>query len=190
MKVRYVVGGETVAEQDVPAIARDSYNRTSSKSFSLEWTPRTAGTFPAKIEIYGEGFSYAEESTVVVSEESAIGWLNVGEYTTMHYSSLMVTNYKRNETETIYTADQIRLEAGAKIEKIMYRGFNTSAPYTTNLQYYIENTTDEAPVSTGTTAYDHSDMTEVYNGEYTFEKKGTQAAPVDYITFDLATPFT
>ena len=190
LKVRYVVGGETVAEQDVPAIARDSYNRTSSKSFSLEWTPRTAGTFPAKIEIYGEGFSYAEESTVVVSEESAIGWLNVGEYTTMHYSSLMVTNYKRNETETIYTADQIRLEAGAKIEKIMYRGFKTSAPYTTNLQYYIENTTDEAPVSTGTTAYDHSGMTEVYNGEYTFEKKGTQAAPVDYITFDLATPFT
>ena len=35
LKVRYVVGGETVAEQDVPAIARDSYNRTSPKSLSL-----------------------------------------------------------------------------------------------------------------------------------------------------------
>ena len=190
LKVRYVVGGETVAEQDVPAIARDSYNRTSSKSFSLEWTPRTAGTFPAKIEIYGEGFSYAEESTVVVSEESAIGWLNVGDYTTFDSSSLMKTNYKKNETETIYTADQIRLEAGAQIEKIMYRGYRTGAPYTTNLQYYIENTTDEAPVSAGTTPYDHSGMTEVYNGEYTFETKGTSAAPVDYITLDLATPFT
>ncbi|MGM9800822.1 MAG: carboxypeptidase regulatory-like domain-containing protein [Candidatus Limisoma sp.] len=190
LKVRYVVGGETVAEQDVPAIARDSYNRTSPKSVSLEWTPRTAGTFPAKIEIYGEGFSYAEESTVVVSEESAIGWLNVGDYTTFDSSSLMKTNYKKNETETIYTADQIRLEAGAQIEKIMYRGYRTGAPYTTNLQYYIENTTDEAPVSAGTTPYDHSGRTEVYNGEYTFETKGTSAAPVDYITLDLATPFT
>ena len=190
LKVRYVVGGETVAEQDVPAIARDSYNRTSPKSFTLEWTPRTAGTFPAKIEIYGEGFSYVEESTIVVSEESAIGWLNVGDYTTFESSSLMKTNYKKNETETIYTADQIRLEAGAQIEKIMYRGYRTGAPYTTNLQYYIENTTDEAHVSAGTTPYDHSGMTEVYNGEYTFETKGTSAAPVDYITLDLATPFT
>ena len=190
LKVRYVVGGETVAEQDVPAIARDTYNRTSPKSLTLEWTPRTAGTFPAKIEIYGEGFSYAEESTVVVSEESAIGWLNVGDYTTFESSSLMKTNYKNNETETIYTADQIRLEADAQIEKIMYRGYRTGAPYTTNLQYYIENTTDAAPVSTGKTPYDHSGMTEVYNGEYTFETKGTSAAPVDYITLDLATPFT
>ena len=190
LKVRYVVGGETVAEQDVPAIARDSYNRTSSKSFSLEWTPRTAGTFPAKIEIYGEGFSYAEESTVVVSEESAIGWLNVGDYTTKSLSSLISSSYKNNETETIYTADQIRLEAGAKIEKIMYRGYKTTDPLTTNLQYYIENTTDEAPVSTGTIPYDHSGMTEVYNGEYTFVKNGTESEYVDLIQFDLATPFT
>ncbi len=190
LKVRYVVGGETVAEQDVPAIARDSYNRTSPKSFSLEWTPRTAGTFPAKIEIYGEGFSYAEESTVVVSEESAIGWLNVGDYTTKSLSSLISSSYKNNETETIYTADQIRLEAGAKIEKIMYRGYKTTDPLTTNLQYYIENTTDEAPVSTGTIPYDHSGMTEVYNGEYTFVKNGTESEYVDLIQFDLATPFT
>ena len=189
LKVRYVVGGETVAEQDVPAIARDSYNRTSPKSFSLEWTPRTAGTFPAKIEIYGEGFSYAEESTVVVSEESAIGWLNVGDYTTESSSSLITSNFCNNETETIYTADQIRLEAGAKIEKIMYRGYKATANQLTNLQYYIENTTDEAPVSTGTTPYDHSDMTEVYNGEYTFVKNGTDSEHVDLIQFDLATPF-
>ncbi|MDD6668939.1 MAG: carboxypeptidase regulatory-like domain-containing protein [Bacteroidales bacterium] len=189
LKVRYVVGGETVAEQDVPAIARDSYNRTSPKSLTLEWTPRTAGTFPAKIEIYGEGFSYAEESTVVVSEESAIGWLNVGDYTTESSSSLITSNFCNNETETIYTADQIRLEAGAKIEKIMYRGYKTTANQLTNLQYYIENTTDEAPVSTGMTPYDHSGMTEVYNGEYTFVKNGTSSEHVDLIQFDLATPF-
>lgn len=189
LKVRYVVGGETVAEQDVPAIARDSYNRTSPKSVSLEWTPRTAGTFPAKIEIYGEGFSYAEESTVVVSEESAIGWLNVGDYTTESSSSLITSNFCNNETETIYTADQIRLEAGAKIEKIMYRGYKTTANQLTNLQYYIENTTDKAPVSTGMTPYDHSGMTEVYNGEYTFVKNGTSSEHVDLIQFDLATPF-
>ncbi|MDD6621584.1 MAG: carboxypeptidase regulatory-like domain-containing protein [Bacteroidales bacterium] len=189
LKVRYVVGGETVAEQDVPAIARDSYNRTSPKSLTLEWTPRTAGTFPAKIEIYGEGFSYAEESTVVVSEESAIGWLNVGDYTTESSSSLISSNFCNNETETIYTADQIRLEAGAKIEKIMYRGYKTTANQLTNLQYYIENTTDKAPVSTGMTPYDHSGMTEVYNGEYTFVKNGTSSEHVDLIQFDLAKPF-
>ncbi|MDD5870373.1 MAG: carboxypeptidase regulatory-like domain-containing protein [Bacteroidales bacterium] len=189
LKVRYVVGGETVAEQDVPAIARDSYNRTSPKSLTLEWTPRTAGTFPAKIEIYGEGFSYAEESTVVVSEESAIGWLNVGDYTTESSSSLITSNFCNNETETIYTADQIRLEAGAQIEKIMYRGYKATANQLTNLQYYIENTTDEAPVSTGMTPYDHSGMTEVYNGEYTFVKNGTSSEHVDLIQFDLATPF-
>ncbi|MGM9833536.1 MAG: carboxypeptidase regulatory-like domain-containing protein [Candidatus Limisoma sp.] len=189
LKVRYVVGGETVAEQDIPAIARDTYNRTSPKSFTLEWTPRAAGTFPAKIEIYGEGFSYVEESTIVVSEESAIGWLNVGDNATTSTSSLIWTNYKNNETETIYTADQIRLEAGAQIEKIMYRGYKTTDDQLTNLQYYIENTTDEAPASTGTTAYDHSGMTEIYNGEYTFVKKGTSSEHADLIEFDLATPF-
>ncbi|MGM9841650.1 MAG: carboxypeptidase regulatory-like domain-containing protein, partial [Candidatus Limisoma sp.] len=189
LKVRYVVGGETVVEQDVPAIARDTYNRTSPKSFTLEWTPRAAGTFPAKIEIYGDGFSYVEESTVVVSEESAIGWLNVGDSTTTSSSSFITTSYKNNETETIYTADQIRLEAGAQIEKIMYRGYKTTEDQLTNLQYYIENTTDEAPVSSGTTPYDHSGMTEVYNGEYTFVQKGTSSDLVNLIEFDLETPF-
>lgn len=189
LKVRYVVGGETVAEQDIPAIARDTYNRTSPKSFTLEWTPRTAGTFPAKIEIYGEGFSYVEESTIVVSEESAIGWLNVGDNATTSTSSLITSNWKNNETETIYTADQIRLQAGAQIEKIMYRGYKTTDDQLTNLQYYIENTTDAAPVSTGKTPYDHSGMTEVYNGEYTFVKNGTSSDHVNLIEFDLATPF-
>ncbi|MDD6141827.1 MAG: carboxypeptidase regulatory-like domain-containing protein, partial [Bacteroidales bacterium] len=189
LKVRYVVGGETVAEQDIPAIARDTYNRTSPKSFTLEWTPRAAGTFPAKIEIYGEGFSYVEESTIVVSEESAIGWLNVGDNATTSTSSLITSNWKNNETETIYTADQIRLQAGAQIEKIMYRGYKTTDDQLANLQYYIENTTDAAPVSTGKTPYDHSGMTEVYNGEYTFVKNGTSSDHVNLIEFDLATPF-
>lgn len=194
---KLIVDGKVVEEKALGALKRDSYNRNSSATASFDWTPRAAGTASVKMQLVaGDTTFESETKQVTVGAEPVSGWLQVGTITSEGGNTGTVpiyANYCTSESESVYTADMINLEADAKIYKVMYRGYNTSSAHTTHVVAYIENTTDATPASqTGTTtAYSGiSSMTKIYDGDYTFVTQGSSADKKEHLVFDITnTPF-
>ena len=186
LTAKFYLENNVVEEVPVPAIATGE-----SAAVDVVYTPREAGQFNIKVTIEGLDCTFSVENSITIAQETPVGTVQVGESTTDSQSVPLNLYYKNSETETIYTKDLIGLPAGAMIHKIVFRGYNTEEVLTTHVSAWIANTADGVFTVAPETSYSVpvDGMTQVYDGDYTFELKGESGNMVDMLVFELAEPF-
>jgi len=179
--------GEAVATAEASEIASEA---TSEYTFSF--TPHATGTFPAYVKYqWTDGYTVEVPAVdVTVRAETATEAFTVGTKTTTD-SSPLFTNYKNSVSETLYTAEQLAaagIKNGDRIASITYYGYKTTDDLTTQVKAFVKNCDDTS--FGGTTVTADADMTKVFDGEYTFVKKGAYGESVEIMTIDFDEPFT
>jgi hypothetical protein len=89
----------------------------------------------------------------------------------------------------VYTAEQIGLGAGKKIVKLTWRGYKTSDEYDATVNVWLENTTDAAPRSESTGLFATDEMTNVFSGNYTWQKVGSSSELADMLVVEIPEGF-
>lgn len=186
LTAKFYLEENVVKEVPVPAIAT-----RETAAVDVVYTPRKAGQYNIKVTIEGLDCTFSAENQITVAQETPVANVQVGTSTTDSQNTPLCLNYKNSETETIYTKDLIDLPAGAMIHKIVFRGYNESAVLATHVSAWIENTTDGVFDGAPETSYSVpvDGMTQIYDGDYTFELKGESDNLVDMLVFELAEPF-
>ncbi len=186
LTAKFYLEENVVKEVPVPAIAT-----RETAAVDVVYTPREAGQFNIKVTIEGLDCTFSVENQITVAQETPVAAVQVGTSTTDSQNTPLSLNYKKSETETIYTKDLIDLPAGTMIHKIVFRGYNESAVLATHVSAWIENTTDGVFAGAPETSYSVpvEGMTQIYDGDYTFELKGESGNMVDMLVFELAEPF-
>ncbi len=179
---------------DTEVATAQAVNVPAQGTATVEFTfvPNEVGTFPAKAEfVWADEYTVAtDEVQVTVNPESADALVQVGEVTTKESYVPVSLSYNNSESETVYTAEQLGIEAGSKITSITYRGYNTNSDFTSNVTIWMANAEENALVNLGSsTLYNTEGMTQVYNAPYTFVAGGTYAEPTDMLSIKLAEPF-
>lgn len=163
----------------------------TTKEFTLNYTPHAAGTgsFYALYEADGNILAYSDTINLTIQAETAYSNVQVGVANDFGHNSIpLYLYYQNSESDVIYTASQLGFPAGTKINKLVYKGWNTTKDLTTNLKVYITNTTDNkftAPYS----KRDVTTMTKVYDGTYVFPKAGTKDNTADMLVVLFNEPF-
>ena len=186
LTAKFYLENNVVKEVPVPAIATGE-----SAAVDVVYTPREAGQFNIKVTIEGLDCTFSVENQITVAQETPVAAVQVGTSTTDSQNVPLSLNYKKSETETIYTKDLINLPAGTMIHKIVFRGYNSREVLTTHVSAWIENTTDGVFAGAPETSYSVpvDEMTQVYDGDYTFELKGESDNMADMLVFELEEPF-
>ena len=186
LTAKFYLENNVAKEVPVPAMATGE-----SAAVDVVYTPREAGQFNIKVTIEGLDCTFSVENQITVAQETPVAAVQVGTSTTDSQNTPLSLNYKKSETETIYTKDLIDLPAGAIIHKIVFRGYNSRETLTTHVSAWIENTTDGVFAGAPETTYSVpvEGMTQIYDGDYTFELKGESDNLVDMLVFELAEPF-
>lgn len=186
LTAKFYLENNVAKEVPVPAMATGE-----SAVVDVVYTPREDGQFNIKVTIEGLDCTFSAENQITVAQETPVANVQVGTSTTDSGNVPLCLNYKNSETETIYTKDLIDLPAGAMIHKIVFRGYNTRETHTTHVSAWIENTTDGVFAGAPETTYSVpvEGMTQIYDGDYTFELKGESDNLVDMLVFELAEPF-
>lgn len=106
-----------------------------------------------------------------------------------YYSAPVSFNDKYTMSNSLYTAEQLGMEAGAQISKISYRGFvSTTSDKPRQIRVWMKNTT-ESTVATGVPAV--STMTKVIDTSVIYDSKiGTASNMAELLKLKLDVPFT
>lgn len=158
--------------------------------FSFMFTPYLAATGNMSIAFRGNTSTVAiPDSAVVFSPESLGGSVQVLDSTSVDNYSVPVRLYDKNsESQTIYTASQLKMSAGNLIHRIAFRGYNTNSKvYDASLRVYLENTKDT--YDKGFIERDTTQMTRVYNGMLHVAKAGSKDSTAEYIVVDIPDGF-
>lgn len=181
-KVRLYADNQMVAETEGADIEPGK-----QMAFNLSYTPHKAGVQKVYVAFEAEDYVMkTAEVDVNVAEEQATSQVQVGDYYTNNNKTPLDINNSNTESEAVYTADDLGLAAGTKINKITWRGYSMSKDVTTDVQVWIENTED---VAVGSEMKDVSTMTCIYDGQYTFKKQGSSSNRTDMLSVSLAEPF-
>lgn len=170
----------------------------AKQDFTFNYTPHEAGTFPAFIQFAtGDGTFTSDTVQVDIEAETAEGTVQVGDSTTTSLNAPVHFNDKNTQSEAIYTAAQLGLSSGAKINRIYYKSYcGNSKNINAHIVVWLENTDDIITSSNiGTyVARDTANMTKVYDSEKSFDTKhGNTSRPYEYdslYTFTLPQAFT
>ena len=185
LSAKLYVGGNAVAEQAVPATAVGS-----SATISFTYTPRQQGDFTARIVIESQGETVVERSAELsIAGETPSADYSLGTYNQTSSNVPLSLNYNNSDSETIYTKDLIGFPAGAKILQLTYRGYKTTETHKAHIRVWIENTTDGIFESNPEDLHPTDDMTQIYDGDYTFEQKGSSSDIQDMLVIPLEEPF-
>ena len=162
--------GQAVATAQFEGIAAGA-----EQEAALSFVPNAIGEYELYIEFdFGEEYSVATPvAQVTINEETVSAEVVAGNSTGTNTNSPLNLTYYNSESEAVYTAEQIGLGAGKKIVKLTWRGYKTSDEYDATVSVWLENTTDAAPRTSGTGLIDTENMTEVFNGTYTWKKVGS-----------------
>ena len=154
------------------------------------FVPNEVGTFPAYAEFeLGDFLLMTNVVDVTVNEESANALVQVGEATTNSGYAPLRLLYNNSESKTIYTAEQMGIANGAKITSFTYKGYMSGSKVLTPMvTVWVENTED-ATETTSAALFDTEGMTKVFEGECTFEAKGSSSDKVDMLVVNFDAPF-
>lgn len=167
-------------------------NGTAVVEFTF--VPNKVGTFPAKAEfVFSEDYTVTtNEVEVTVNEESANTLVQVGNPTATGTSVPVSLLYNNSESETIYTAEQLGIDANSMITSLTYKGYSTgSKTLTPTVTIWLANA-DDATLVNGTAnvpLYNTDGMTKVFEEVVTFEPKGSSSETVDMLVANLSEPF-
>lgn len=180
--VKFFFGDEQIGVADGIALA------VVSQSYTFTCTPHEAGQYTAYAVVeFNDGDSFkSDEVTVTVSEEVASSMKDVVAATTFVRGAPINAYYKITQSEMVYTAEQLGLQAGTKITSIGFKYYGT---HSFPLDVYVANTTDEAPASTGATPVAFDDMKKVYSSANVTISGGSSSNP-QTLVLDFSEPFT
>ncbi|MBR1727458.1 MAG: choice-of-anchor J domain-containing protein, partial [Muribaculaceae bacterium] len=165
---------------------------TATATVEFTFVANEVGTFPAKAEfVFSEDYTVTtDEVEVTVTPESADALVQVGEATSTGSNVPLYMLYNNSESQTIYTAEQLGLKAGAKITSLTYKGYCTgSKTLSPTVTVWIENTEATAPMVNEGKLFDTEGMTQVFEDVCTVEPKGSYSEHVDMLAFNLNEPF-
>lgn len=190
----FYFNGEVVATADAQEIAAGG-----TADFEFTFVPTAPGTYPAYVEfVFEDGYTVTGDVVnVTINPESAEKTVIVGNtdpensawyISTQSYAVPICNYYKNGWSEMLYTPAMLTeagLTVGEAITSITYMGYNPGE-ITDAIKVYVIPTTDEtmAPF----TKTDVSELTPVYDSEYTFVTAGSATNPVDLFRVDLAEP--
>lgn len=157
------------------------------------YTPHQAGEFAMRGEFVAHGATTQTELfAYAVSPESTGGSVQVLDSNNISKDAVPLRLYSKNsESQTVYTADQLGIPAGAKIHRIAFKGYQngfSQKEYQAMMRVYVENTSDDYDL--GFTERDTTKMTRVYDGVLNVNKAGTKANPAEVVVVDLPEGFT
>lgn len=176
--------GQEVAGADPVEIAEGS-----SRKIEFEFTPHETGTFRVCAKITaGELELVTDTKEVAIGNETMSKDITVGTADGFDQKAPLNLFYKNSESETIYTAEQIRLPQGEMITGLTFSGYNSSGDITTNVELWLENT-ENAEYAEPYSEASKENMTKVYDGTCTFTASGTDTAPVPMLQVDFDKPF-
>ena len=187
------IGNETLPAEAVELIPG------GSKDYTFKFTPHASGKLPIFFTVSTEGYeAKSAVDTMTVSPESTTTQKQVATPNANAYEADGVINpyYKKSQSVSVYTKEQIALPKGTLIHGITYKGY-CPADVTKPLQLYIRNTSHTA-MSTDSALIDIADtanFTKVYDGDYTIKAGGsgeagysshsiTKTADLIRVTFD------
>lgn len=167
-------------------------NGTAVVEFTF--VPNEVGTFPAKAEfVFSEDYTVTtNEVEVTVNEESANALVQVGNPTATGTSVPVSLLYNNSESETIYTAEQLGIDANSMITSLTYKGYSTgSKTLTPTVTIWLANADDATLVNgiANVPLYNTDGMTKVFEEVVTFEPKGSSSETVDMLVANLSEPF-
>ena len=180
LSAKLLLNSEEVATASVPALEKGK-----DSTLDFEFTPRAAGSFPVKIVVEGDGIKLEKEATMVIDQESSTGYHQVGVANSSSANAPVKLNYNNSDSETVYSKDVIGLPAGTAIQKIAYKGYNTGTAIQTKVSVWIENTSDGTITQIPEEFRSTESMTQVFSGNYNFEKKGGTKEMVDMLVIDM-----
>ena len=159
----------------------------------LTFVPNEVGTFPAKAEfVWADEYTVAtDEIQVTVKQETAENIVQVGEVTTKDSTVPLSLAYENSESEAVYTAEQLGIEAGSMITSLTYKGYSSASDLSPEVTIWLANA-DEATLvnQTGSVGlFSTEGMTQVFNGTVTFSAGGSSNNTVDMLVANLAEPF-
>ncbi len=185
LTAKLYVGGNVVAEQTLPAMETGG-----EASIDFSYTPREAGDFTARIAVENNGEAVVERSVdLSIAEETPSADYSLGTAGNTSSNVPLALNWNNSDSETIYTKDLIGFPAGAKILQLTYRGYKTAETHKAHIRVWIENTTDGIFEGAPDDLHSTDGMTQIYDGEYTFEQKGSSNDIQDMLVIPLAEPF-
>ena len=185
LTAKLYVGGNAVAEQQLPAMEIGG-----ETSLVFSYTPREAGDFTARIAVENQGVAVVERSVdLSIAEETPSADYSLGTAGNTSSNVPLALNWNNSDSETIYTKDLIGFPAGAKILQLTYRGYKTAETHKAHIRVWIENTTDGIFEGAPDDLHSTDGMTQIYDGEYTFEQKGSSNDIQDMLVIPLAEPF-
>lgn len=180
--VKFFFGDEQVGEADGLKLA------ILNQAYTFALTPHEAGQFNAYAVVeFADGESFTSDAVAVtVSEEVASNMKDVVAATTFVRGAPINAFFKISQSEMVYTAEQLGLQAGTKITSIGFKYYGT---HSFPLDVYVANTTDEAPASTGATPVAFDDMKKVYSSANVTISGGSSSNP-QTLVLDFSEPFT
>jgi hypothetical protein len=161
-------------------------------TYSTVYYPHTAGevTLSAVMALNdGENEWSAPEQAVKIAVETASEECQIGTVTGNNSNVPLKYNYCNSRSETVYTAEELGLTAGAVITQIAYPYYCTAdQTVLSEVNIWLENTEDE---SVGSAFTDTNNMTQVYaNANYPdLEKIGSSSNLEGRATYTLSEGF-
>lgn len=180
----YVAGQETAHAQAVPV------EPGAEASYTFTFTPHATGTFPVYVELkLTDENKYASNPVgIAVDEEVMTAVAIAGDSDRINNSETPVAwNYRYSESQTLYTAQQLSMPAGAKVKRIYFKGYSSgNNQYDAYVHAFLLNASNYTMSST---PIDTATATPVYEGVVHVEAKGKFEAPVVVLDLPVDTDF-
>ena len=175
-----------VNSEAVATATSEDIAAAGSADFDFAYTPRAAGTSEAYIEFaFGSEYKVqSEKVNVTISEEKGDIVATIGTKSNTG-SNLLHSNFKFTESETIYTVEKLGFTDNKRLTGVLFKGTKTSDDQVKHIKVYLQNTEDATPTMTKGVELPVSEMTLVYDGDYTLKKGET-----DLLDLTFTTPFT
>lgn len=159
------IGGEEVAK------ATNKADIASGKSAKLNFSfaPHKSGKYEIRATVKYGAHEYIVSDSITVEGEIFGGEFQVGDSTAVPTTTSTVSPwnnyYKKSQTVTIYTPQELGIAAGAKIVNVRFRGkFDSTAEGEEAVNMFIGNTTLQPSTDAAVTLFaDTASMTRIYD---------------------------
>ena len=158
-----------------------------SAAFDFAYTPHAAGTFEAYIEFaFTDGYKVqSEKVSLTISEEKGTKAEEIGTSNTTSSNVPIKSNYKKTDSEIIYTAERLGFTGQQKITGVIFKGSYSNSDLEKSVKVYLQNVDDEELTMTKFVALDVTGMTLVYDG-----KKTLVSGVENLLDIQFDSPFT
>lgn len=153
---------------------------------AIPFRASTVGNVEVQLQLVSGDFTLTSEPvTITVTPEVASSEKQIGTFDDYNSAVPLYLYYKNSENVTLYTAADLGLADGAKINQLTYKGYSSGA-FTSHVKVYYEWTDDTEQAQPATSDnYDASQMTLAFDKDYDWQAVGSygDAQPMLTVTF-------